>query len=54
MSKQLEEAKALGFDSIEQMNEHQTWLKQQESERQKARAAVAAANLAHSPIIDMR
>lgn len=54
MSKQIEEAQALGFDSIEQMNEHQAWLKQQETERKKARAAALASNLAHSPIIDMR
>lgn len=50
----VEEAMALGFDSIEQCEEHQAWLNQQRNVRAKTRAAIKKAEKEGSNIIDVR
>lgn len=43
MSLRLEEAQALGFESVEQCAEHQVWIQAQKNERLKVRAAIETA-----------
>lgn len=50
----LEQAKALGFDSIEQMEDHQIWLDTQKANKERLIAAVSKADLAGSNVIDIR
>lgn len=49
-----EESQALGFDSVEQAEEHQVFLDQRKAEAEKARRAVKIANETNSPYIDIR
>lgn len=50
----LEQARALGFGSVEESNEHQEWLGRQAEENKRIRAAVKAAGESGSQIIDLR
>ncbi|CAH7343351.1 hypothetical protein VCRA2110O2_30347 [Vibrio crassostreae] len=50
----LEQAKALGFDSIESMEDHQLWLDSQKANKQEWIAAVINAEQAGSNVIDVR
>lgn len=50
----LEQAQALGFESIAAMNEHQAWLDKQKQHAEKARMAVRRAQKTGSNTIDMR
>ncbi|MCZ4310269.1 hypothetical protein AB6D66_01150 [Vibrio pomeroyi] len=50
----LEQAKALGFDSIESMEDHQLWLDSQKANKQEWIAAVSKAEQAGSNVIDIR
>lgn len=54
MCKAKEQAAALGFSSVEQMREHQTWLKDGAERQARAKEAVADANSAGSNAIDAR
>lgn len=53
-STKLEQAKALGFDSIETMEDHQRWLYSQKVHKQKCIAAVNKAVRTGSNVIDLR
>jgi len=48
---ELEKAKVLGFDSIEEMQEHAQWLERLRVHREQVREAVNVANAMGSPII---
>lgn len=54
MNMTLDEAMALGFESIEQCGEHQAWLIGQSNERNKAREAVELAKRNNTNFIDIR
>lgn len=49
-----EQVKALGFESMEQCEEHQAWLHEQKICREKVRAAMEVAEEAGTNIIDLR
>lgn len=52
MTKVLEEAQALGFDSIEQCKSHQQWLHKMAQHRKECAEAVRAAQA--TGIVDLR
>lgn len=50
----IEQAEALGFNSAEEMMEHQDWLKRKAERVSKAREAVKEAKRANTDIVDVR
>lgn len=54
MNVTLDEAMALGFETVKQCTEHQKWLIGQSNERNKAREAVELAERTNTNVIDIR
>lgn len=54
MTVTLDQAMALGFESVEQCGEHQAWLIGQSNERNTAREAVELAKRTNTNFIDVR